>query len=128
LQSSTPRRRKVKQAGEESIDKAKSEANKAQLVALLDEAESRLSKTKYLAGDEYSSADVIFAPCLYRIPQVNLEKELLDPREYLAKYWSELKKRPSYQKTFGVSDSGLSTAKLIAPALAKIYLSKLTGY
>jgi glutathione S-transferase len=108
-------------------DKEKAEANKAQLVALLDEAESRLSKTKYLAGEEYSNADVIFTPVIYRIFLVKLEKELLDPRENVKKYWLGLKKRPSYKKTFGTSDSKLSSAALVLPAFAKIYLAKLTG-
>jgi glutathione S-transferase len=117
----------MKAALEEGSDKEKGEANKAQLVALLDEAETRLSKTKYLAGDEYSIADVIFTPCLYRIPAVKLENELLDPRENLKKYWLGLKKRPSYKKTFGVSDSGLGTAAIVLPNLGKIYVSKLFG-
>lgn len=108
-------------------DKEKGEASKAQLIALLDEAETRLGTTKFLAGDEYSIADAIFTPALYRIPAVKLEAELIDPRTNLKKYWLELKKRPSYKKTFGVSDSPLSTATAILPALSKIYFSKLFG-
>jgi hypothetical protein len=117
----------MRAAGDESGMKEKGEVNKAQLVALLDEAEARLSKTKYLAGDEYSNADAIFTPVLYRIPSVKLDKELIDPREHVKKYWLGLKKRPSYKKCFGTADSQLSTAGLVLPALGKIYLSKLTG-
>lgn len=102
-------------------------ANKAQIVALLDEAETRLSNSKFLAGDEYTIADVIFTPCLQRIPFVKLEKELIDPRENVKKYWLALKKRPSYKKVFGVADSQLSTLLLVGPTLAKIKWANLVN-
>ncbi|BFI30851.1 ganglioside-induced differentiation-associated protein 1 [Marchantia polymorpha subsp. ruderalis] len=111
---------------EEPNDKAKCEANKAQLISLLDEAESRLATASYLAGEEYSIADVIFTPCLYRIPQVKLDKELIESRNNVQKYWASLKKRPSYKKAFGVSESPLSTASTVIPAFGKILLSKIT--
>lgn len=110
----------MKAAGEKGGEKEVGEANKAQLVAILDEAEARLTNNKYLAGEEYSIADVIFTVCLYRIPMVKLDQELIDPREKVKNYWAEVKKRKSYKKVFGVSDSGLSTALLVAPVLAKI--------
>lgn len=115
----------MKKAGVEYADKANGEANKTQLAALLDEANTRLGKTKYLAGDEYSIADVIFTVVLYRIPMVKLDKELIDPRENVKKYWVDVKKRPSYKKVFGISDSGVSTAVLVLPVLGKIKLAGL---
>lgn len=117
----------LKKINEEPSDKAKVAANKEQLVGLLDEANSRLNSTKYLAGDEYSMADVIFTPVLYRIPQVSQDKELLDPRVNVKKYWGELKKRPSYKTTFSSSDNPFQAASTALPSLGSILYSKLTN-
>ncbi|KAL2633710.1 hypothetical protein R1flu_005189 [Riccia fluitans] len=110
----------IKTTIDEPTDKAKAEANKSQLVTLLDEAESRLASSSFLAGEEYSIADVIFTPCLQRIPQVKLDKELIEPRANIKKYWASLKKRPSYKKVFGVQDSPISAVGIALPALAKV--------
>jgi glutathione S-transferase len=42
------------------------EANRAQLAALLDDAEVQLGKTPFLAGSEYSMADVMMTPVIFR--------------------------------------------------------------
>lgn len=111
----------------EPSDKAKVDGSKAQLVGLLDEANSRLNSTKYLAGDEYSMADVIFTPVLYRIPQVGQEKELLDPRVNVKKYWGELKKRPSFKTTFAATENPFLAATTALPSLGNILYSKITN-
>ncbi|KAL3694018.1 hypothetical protein R1sor_007669 [Riccia sorocarpa] len=116
----------LKKSFEEPTDKAKADANKSQLISLLDEAESRLANAPFLAGQEYSIADVIFTPCLQRIPQVKLDKELIDPRANVKKYWATLKKRPSFKAVFGVQESPLSAAGVVLPALAKVFISKFT--
>ncbi|CAM6088689.1 unnamed protein product [Calypogeia fissa] len=117
----------LKRINEEPSNKELVEANKAQLVELLDEADIRLSSMKYLAGDEYSMADVIFTPVLYRIPQVSQEKELLDPRVNVKKYWGDLKQRPSYKTTFAASDNPVYAAKTALPSLFNILYSKVTN-
>lgn len=117
----------LKKTNEEPSNKEAVEANKAQLVGLLDEADTRLSSTKYLAGDEYTMADVIFTPVLYRIPQVSQEKELLDPRVNVKKYWGDLKKRPSYRTTFAASENPFYAAKTALPSLFDILYSKVAN-
>jgi len=117
---------KLEGALAEPNDKATVEKNLKQLTGLLDEAEASLASKKFIAGDEYSAADAIFTPVLYRIHDVGKEKEFIDPRPNVKRYYNEVKKRPSYKKVFSVSDSGLGTAQTVLPALGKILWSKVT--
>lgn len=110
----------------EPNDRDAVEKNLKQLTGLLDEAEATLGSRKFIAGDEYSAADAIFTPVLYRVFSVKKGKELTDPRPNIKRYYEELKRRPSFKKVFAVSDSGLGTAKTILPAFGKIFLTKLT--
>lgn len=108
-------------------DPAVANANRKQLVALLDEAETRLASNKFLAGPEYSAADTIFTPVLYRLYQLKKDKEYLDSCPNIKRYYEELKKRPSYKKVFSVSNSGLASVQQLLPAVGKILFSKVTG-
>lgn len=110
----------------EPNDKAAVEKNLKQIISLLDEADATLASKKFIAGDEYSAADAIFTPVLYRMYNCSKEKEFIDPRPNVKRYYEEVKKRPSYKKVFSVSDSGLGTAQIVLPALGKILLSKVT--
>jgi len=110
----------------EPNDKAACEKNLKQLTGLLDEAEAVLSSKRFIAGEEYSAADAIFTPVLYRVFSVKKQKELMDPRPNVRRYYEELKKRPSYKKVFSVSDSGLATAQTILPAFGKMFFAKVT--
>ncbi|KAG0612360.1 hypothetical protein M758_6G021500 [Ceratodon purpureus] len=112
---------------DEPTDAAIADANRKQLVSLLDEAETRLAFNKFLAGPAYSAADVIFTPVVYRLYQLKKDKDYLDSRPNIKRYFEELKKRPSYKKVFSVSDSGLSSAQQVLPAVGKILFSKVTG-
>ncbi|KAG0622458.1 hypothetical protein M758_3G098700 [Ceratodon purpureus] len=110
---------------EEVDDAAVVEANKMQLVALLDEAEMRLGKSRYLAGNQYTIADVIFTPVVYRLFSTKKDQQYLTTRSNIRQYYEELKQRPSYNKVFHVSDSSLSAASLILPTLIKIFFINL---
>lgn len=112
---------------EEPGDTVKVESNRKQLVALLDEAETRLSASKFLAGDQYSAADAIFTPVIYRLFLLKKDSDYLGTRNNIKRYYEEVKKRPSYKKVFSVSDSGFASATTILPAVGKILFSKLTG-
>ncbi|KAG0586941.1 hypothetical protein KC19_2G129400 [Ceratodon purpureus] len=111
----------------EISDQALVESNRKQVKDLLDEAETILASRKFLAGEEYSAADVIFTPVIYRMYIVKKEKEYVDTRPNMKRYYEEIKKRPSYKKTFAVSDSSFATASTILPALGKVLFSKATG-
>ena len=112
---------------DDPTDKTIADANREQLVSLLDEAETRLASNKFLAGPAYSAADVIFTPVLYRLYNLKKDKEYLVSKPNIKRYYEELKKRPSYRKVFSVSDSGLASAQQVLPAFGKILFSKATG-
>lgn len=112
---------------DEPTDTGIADANRKQLVGLLDEAETRLASGKFLAGPAYSAADAIFTPVLYRLYQLGKDKEYLASKPNIGRYYQELKKRPSYKTVFSVSDSGLSSAQQVLPAVGKILFSKVTG-
>lgn len=117
----------MKAADAEGRDAAAVEANRAQLAALLDDAEVQLGKTPFLAGSEYSMADVMMTPVIFRTGITGQTKELLAPRPKVSDYWNRLKARPSYHKVFGPALSGATAAGLILPAVAKAWLASWTG-
>ncbi|CAL5348460.1 glutathione S-transferase TCHQD [Camellia sinensis] len=76
------------------------------LVMLLDEAETKLSETSYLVGEEFTMADVMFIPVLTRLELLNLQDEYIHCRPNIARYLNVVKKRPSYKKVIGKYFSG----------------------
>ncbi|XP_027942456.1 glutathione S-transferase TCHQD-like [Vigna unguiculata] len=75
--------------------------SKEHLVRLLDEAEKQLSETPYLAGQEFTMADVMLIPVLSRLVLLDLEKEYITGRPNIAEYWVLVQQRPSYRKVIG---------------------------
>jgi hypothetical protein len=69
-------------------DAAAGEANRQQLVGLLDEAEQQLATSPYLAGQAYSVADVIFTPVLFRLGMAGKTGEYLKPRPNVSEYYN----------------------------------------
>jgi glutathione S-transferase len=120
---STMRKSLIENPSNESLAKE----NRAQLQALVDEAEARLTSNKFLAGDAYSAADVIFTPVLYRIYQLKKDSEFLNGKSNVARYYEELQQRPSYKTVFATSDSPLASAKEVVPSIGKVVVDKVTG-
>ncbi|XP_058753229.1 glutathione S-transferase TCHQD-like [Vicia villosa] len=75
--------------------------SKEHLVRLLDEAERQLSETPYLAGEEFTMADVMLIPILARLKLLDLENEYITGRPNIAEYWILVQQRPSYKKVIG---------------------------
>lgn len=75
--------------------------DKEHLIRLLDEVETQLNETAYLAGKEFSMADVMLIPVLARLVILNLEDEYIGGRPNMAKYWIMVQQRPSYKKVIG---------------------------
>uniref|UniRef100_A0A7N0V2U6 TCHQD class glutathione S-transferase n=1 Tax=Kalanchoe fedtschenkoi TaxID=63787 RepID=A0A7N0V2U6_KALFE len=71
------------------------------LVSLLDDVESSLAETKYLAGEVFTMADVMIVPVLARIFLLNLEEEYIYTRPNICQYWDTVRHRPSYKKVIG---------------------------
>ncbi|KAJ8762989.1 hypothetical protein K2173_023118 [Erythroxylum novogranatense] len=77
------------------------ERSKEHLVSLLNEVETKLNETTYLAGEEFSMADVMLIPVLARLMLLDLEKQYIASRPSIARYWSLVQQRPSYQNVIG---------------------------
>ncbi|KAK7301438.1 hypothetical protein RJT34_12302 [Clitoria ternatea] len=75
--------------------------SKEDLVRLLDEVERQLSETPFLAGQEFTMADVMLIPVLARLELLDLEKEYIVGRPNIAEYWLLVQQRPSYKKVIG---------------------------
>jgi glutathione S-transferase len=74
--------------GADAADKSKVAANLTQLTSILDEAEQQLGRSPYLAGQEYSIADVMFTPLLFRLGVVGKTGEYLKPRPKVSDYFN----------------------------------------
>ncbi|KAK2981469.1 hypothetical protein RJ640_016999, partial [Escallonia rubra] len=87
--------------------------DKDQLVRLLDEVEKKLGETPYLAGEEFTLADVMLIPVLARLVLLNLEDEYINTRPNIAEYWNMVKQRPSYRKVIGKYFNGWKRYKTL---------------
>ncbi len=67
-------------------------------VKLLDWIEESLRSGAYLAGDAYSLADVAVIPYVLRLELIGLDK-IWATRPGVARWWDQMKKRPSTQET-----------------------------
>jgi glutathione S-transferase len=65
------------------------------LVQLLDEMEEALSKRRWLAGDNYSLADVAFTPYIVRLEHLSI-LQILDNYPRVGDWYGRCKKRPSF--------------------------------
>lgn len=72
----------------EGRDAAAGDANRDQLVGLLDQAEQQLAQTPYLAGNAYSIADVMFTPVLFRLGMAGKTRHYLEPRPNVSAYYN----------------------------------------
>ncbi|TKW04464.1 hypothetical protein SEVIR_7G110900v4 [Setaria viridis] len=72
-----------------------------ELSKLLDDVEAQLSKTKYLAGDEFSPADSMFVPILACITLLDLDEEYISCRPKILDYYNLVKHRSSYKIAIG---------------------------
>ena len=67
------------------------------MVLLLDEMEEALASHAWLAGDQYTLADVAFAPYLARLEHLNVAR-LFDARAHVADWYRRCKARPSFHE------------------------------
>ena len=66
------------------------------MVLLLDEMEEALSAHQWLAGDDYTLADVAFTPYLARLEHLNI-LGMIGERHRVADWYRRCKARPSFQ-------------------------------
>lgn len=68
------------------------------LHTLLDVYENQLSKTKYLAGDKFSLADLVHIPATRRLLENCNLGCLLEGRKHVKAWWDDISNRPAWKK------------------------------
>jgi len=74
------------------------EAEAAKLAKVLDVYEARLASSKYIAGDEFSLADLHHAPYINYLMKT-VKAELITSRPHVKAWWEEISARPAWKKT-----------------------------
>lgn len=97
------------------------------LVGLLDEVEARLDRTAFLAGEDFTMADVMLVPLLARLALLNLEDEYIRTRPNLAEYWLLVRHRPSYKKVIGKHFDGWRKYKTLFRTWCFVRLRTMLG-
>jgi len=77
------------------------------LEATLDVYEKHLSKNAYLAGDEYSMADLFHVPSGHALFDILL-KDLLDHRPHVKAWWEKISQRPASKKVLAERDAAFA--------------------
>ncbi|OAY77513.1 Glutathione S-transferase 3 [Ananas comosus] len=81
-----------------ATDAAAVEAQAAKLGKVLDVYEERLAKNKYLAGDEFTLADLNHMPYINYLMKTP-KAELIAARPHVKAWWDAVSARPAWQKT-----------------------------
>ncbi|KAL5701198.1 glutathione transferase [Ranunculus cassubicifolius] len=90
-------------------DESAVEENKSKLAMVLDVYETRLTQSKYLAGDEFTMADLHHCPNLHTLMATQI-KELFWSRPYFWAWCTNILARPSWAKVLALQN------KMVAPA------------
>ncbi|CAM6082845.1 unnamed protein product [Calypogeia fissa] len=92
-------------------DEALLETNVEKLKKVLDVYEGQLSKSKYLAGDFFSLADLSHLP--YTEYLVNSAKmgDLIDSRPHVKAWWDDISSRPAWKKVLEIAAEHLAAGK-----------------
>lgn len=80
-----------------TTDEAAVDKFRAQLTTVLDIYEARLAESKYLAGDDYSLADLHHVPIISNLFKTKI-KALFDERPHVGAWAADLLARPAWQK------------------------------
>ena len=95
------------------------------LVRLLDEVETQLNETSYLAGEEFTMADVMLIPIVARLVLLKLENEYINSRPNIAEYWKMVQQRPSYKRVIGKYFDGWRRHKTLTKTWCFVHLRNL---
>lgn len=80
--------------------------NEEKFSKALDVYEKRLSESKYLAGDEFSIADLSHLPNTEYIVEATGKAELITSRKYVNAWWENISSRDSWKKIREMSKAG----------------------
>jgi len=81
-----------------TTDEAVVESNAEKLSRVLDVYEDRLSKSKYLAGDWFSLADLQHMPFLHYLVNDVGKATLISSRKHVNAWWEDISSRPAWKK------------------------------
>jgi glutathione S-transferase len=81
-----------------TADEAEVAANLEKLEKVLDVYEAHLAKSKYLAGDFFSLADLSHIPYTHYFINFAKKGEVFDKRPHVKAWWTEISSRPSWKK------------------------------
>ncbi|KAF5732511.1 hypothetical protein HS088_TW17G00038 [Tripterygium wilfordii] len=79
-------------------DENKMKENEEKLSKVLDVYEERLSKSKYLAGDFFSLADLSYLPFTQYLVGPMEKGYMIRNRKHVSAWWDDISSRPSWQK------------------------------
>lgn len=82
-------------------DNAAVEENEAKLAKVLDVYEARLAQSKYLAGDSFTSADLLHLPTMHYLMGTKV-KALFEERPHVSAWSKDILARPSWEKTLAL--------------------------
>lgn len=81
-----------------TTDEAVVEMNVEKLKKVLDIYEERLSKSKYLAGDFFSLADLQHLPTTHYLVTACGKGDLISSRKHVKAWWEDISCRPAWKK------------------------------
>ncbi|ERN16998.1 hypothetical protein AMTRI_Chr02g222460 [Amborella trichopoda] len=87
----------VKPAFGATTDASVIESEAEKLAKVLDVYESRLSENKYLAGENFSLADLHHLPYIHYLLKTS-KADLITSRKYVKAWWDDISSRPSWKK------------------------------
>lgn len=80
--------------------------NEEKLGKVLDVYEKRLGESRFLAGDEFSLADLSHLPNAHYLVAATDRGELLTSRKNVGRWWGEISSRESWKKVVQMQRSG----------------------
>ncbi|KAK1274631.1 Glutathione S-transferase F11 [Acorus gramineus] len=83
------------------LDKAQIEKSERDLINVLEVYEQRLSKNRFLAGEEFTLADLSHLPNSHYIINETDRGYLFSDRKNVSRWWEEISNRPSWKKVLG---------------------------
>jgi glutathione S-transferase len=82
------------------FDEAATKAAHTAVTPAFDVLEKQLAQTKFLTGDHFTLADLAIVPYL-NVLSGTPEKDLIESRPNVARWWAAVSSRPAWQKAIG---------------------------
>lgn len=107
--------------------KEETEQVESELVMILNKSDEQLLKSSFLAGEEYTLADVFLTTLVYRLSSAGTQSKELEARPNLNEWYTRMKSRPSFGKTFHTGSLQKYPVTAILPSIGPLLVGKLFG-